>query len=192
MKKAMELGLPFAPLDQVALDGHDNDIVFHVVNVDVDVDSIYPTLKNSPSYTLLAPNGDMRHNIKAQQMKLIRHTEAKSKYDSLAMYVIVKNTAPIGLGINACTHAGYLAGRKFSGQDFEDWEKYSFRQRTCLVSPEEFDECIRASEETGGAYVIFNENDWNDQDLSAAFSPRYSFPPIFKKLKLHPGFVEKR
>lgn len=182
----MELGLPFAPLDQVALEGHGNEIVFHVVNVDASEDIA------QPQYTLLAPNGDMRHNIKAEQMSLIRHTEEKSKYDSLAMYVIVKNTAPIGLGINACTHAGYLAGRKFSGKDFEDWEEYSFRKRTCLVSPEEFEECIRAIEELGGQYTVFTENDWNDQELSAAFAPRYSFPHIFKKIKLHPGFVEKR
>ena len=60
---------------------------------------------------------------------------------------------------------------------------------TCLVSPEEFDAAIEAIREIDGKYVVFNENDWNDQDLSVAFEPRYSFPDIFKTFKLHGGVV---
>lgn len=138
-------------------------------------------------------NGTIETTSEAN-LTLISSETNRSKFDFLAMYVIVKDTAPIGLGINACTHAGYLAGKQFTGQVHEDWEKYSFRKRTCLVSPEEYEECIRSINEVGGQYLEFIENDWmteGTQKLSAAFAPRYSFPPIFKKIKLHPGFIQR-
>lgn len=172
----------FKPLDYVAY--NKDEIVYQIVDVE--------SCDMPSKYNIIAPNGCYHENVSEEQLKLINNSHEKSKYDSLAMYVIVKNTAPIGLGINACSHAGFLAGRKFSGKDFEDWERYSFRKRTCLVSPEEFDECIRAIKDIGGQYTVFIENDWNDQELSAAFAPRYSFPSIFKKIKLHPGFMEKK
>ena len=109
------------------------------------------------------------------------------KYDLLKMFVLVKDTAPIGLGINAVGHTTFLACRKFDSCIFKDWEAKSFRKVTCLVSPEEFDLAIEEIKKINGNYVIFNENDWNDQDISVAFEPRYTFPDIFKTFKLHGG-----
>lgn len=105
------------------------------------------------------------------------------------MYILVKNTAPIGLGINAVGHATFMAAQRFTSDVFKEWNEKSFRKVTCLVSPEEFDMAIEAITQIDGSYVVFNENDWNDQDLSVAFEPRYSFPEIFKTFKLHSGSV---
>lgn len=170
----------FQPLDEVALDNHEQ------------VYSVISYIESNNTYTLLDSYGTLLTGIEEKDITFIRSKRPSIKYDFLAMYVIVKDTAPIGLGINACTHAGFIAGRTFSGEVFDDWLKFSFRKRTCLVSPEEFDKCIEEIEKVSGDYVVFRENDWENQELSAAFSPRYSFPPIFKTLKLHPGFVEER
>lgn len=166
----------FKVLDKVAREGR--EFVWTVVGYN----------GNSGDCVLIA---DHEGNVEAtleNQLTYISSESKRSKYDSLAMYVIVKDTAPIGLGINACTHAGYLAGKQFNSPVHSDWEKYSFRKRTCLVTPEEYDECIKAIKAIDGNYLEFVENDWGNQALSAAFEARYSFPSIFKKIKLHPGF----
>ena len=113
----------------------------------------------------------------------------RNKYDFLKMYILVKDSAPIGLGINACSHVGYLAAKTFDNQISEEWEKCSFKKVTCLVSPEQFDQAIEEIRKVDGEYVLFNEDDWNNQDISVAFEPRYSFPEIFKTFKLHSGVV---
>ena len=171
-------GCKFNPLDEVSYASDEQ--VFSVIGYD----------ESNKTYTLLDPYGVLVTDVDESDIIFIRSKKRNVKFDFLAMYVIVKDTAPIGLGINACTHAGFMAGRSFFGEVFEDWMKFSFRKRTCLVSPEEFDKCIEEIKNVDGDYVVFNENDWGNQDLSAAFSPRYSFPPIFKTLKLHPGFVQ--
>ena len=43
------------------------------------------------------------------------------KYDLLKMFVLVKDTAPIGLGINAVGHAAFMAGRNFDSSIFKAW-----------------------------------------------------------------------
>jgi hypothetical protein len=165
----------FKPLDIVAWTKHEDAV------------TIIETLKNNEYKVITTSSGPFV--AKEEDLVLITPNKTKKKYEYLAMYVIVKDTAPIGLGINACTHAGFMAGINFGGQDYEDWLNHSFRKRTCLVTPEQFDACIREIEFVNGDYVVFKENDWNDQELSAAFSPMYNFPRIFKTLKLHPGFV---
>lgn len=168
-------GCKFNPLDEVSYASDEQ--VFSVIGYD----------ESNKTYTLLEPYGVLVTDVDESDIIFIRSKKRNVKFDFLAMYVIVKDTAPIGLGINACTHAGFMAGRTFSGQVFQDWMNFSFRKRTCLVSPEEFDKCIEEIKKVDGDYVVFNENDWGNQDLSAAFAPRYSFPSIFKTLKLHPG-----
>lgn len=139
-------------------------------------------------YTLAYSEGRTRL-ARESEMTLVGQTRPQMKYDLLKMYVLVKNTAPIGLGINAVGHATFMAAQNFESTVFKIWEINSFRKVTCLVSPEEFDAAIEAIKEVGWKYVVFNENDWYDQDLSVAFEPRYSFPEIFKTFKLHGGVI---
>jgi hypothetical protein len=169
--------MTFKRLDKVARDGFDN--VWTIVGYN----------GHSGKCVMIADAEGGFSEVAEDELTYIYSEKTAIKYDSLAMYVIVKNTAPIGLGINACTHAGYLAAKKFKGEIHTDWEKHSFRKRTCLVSEEEYNECIKSIIALNGDYLEFIENDWGDRALSAAFAPRYSFPSIFKKIKLHPGFV---
>ena len=145
-------------------------------------------LQSSIIYKLAASDGTII-TVPENEITLVGSPRKKLKADLLKMYVLVKNTAPIGLGINAVGHATFMAAQNFESTVFKIWEINSFRKVTCLVSPEEFDAAITAIKEVDGKYVVFNENDWNDQDLSVAFEPRYSFPEIFKTFKLHGGAV---
>ena len=140
-------------------------------------------------YVRLANADNELATVFESDLTLIYSEKPKSKYDFLKMYILVKDTAPIGLGINACSHVGFLAAKSFDSQIAEEWEKCSFKKVTCLVSEEEFDDAIGEIEKIGGNFVRFNEDDWDNQDISVAFEPRYSFPEIFKTFKLHSGVV---
>lgn len=169
--------MKFKILDKVARFGDDE--IYTVVGYDYD--------KNE--YNIAHPLFEILFDIPESDLTLIYSEKPKSKYDFLKMYVLVKDTAPIGLGINSCSHVGFLAAKTFDSQITDEWEKCSFKKVTCLVSPEQFDEAIKEIEKIGGNYVRFNEDDWECQDISVAFEPRYSFPEIFKTFKLHSGVV---
>lgn len=168
----------FKVLDQVAHKEYDE--VFYIFDE-------FQNCFLGQCYSLRSASGLYLKEVEESKLSYIRSTPKKDKYEYLAMYIIVKDTVPTGLGINACSHAGFLAARNFKGPIMSDWEKYSFRKRTCLVTPEQFDECVKTIDEVNGEYVLFRENDWHDEIISAAFAPRYSFPQIFKDIKLHPG-----
>lgn len=165
----------FKILDKVARAG--DEFIYTVIDRDLNGD-----------ITIANPLGD-QFDVPESDLTLIYSEKPKNKYDFLKMYVLVKDTAPIGLGINACSHVGFLAAKTFNSSIADEWEKCSFKKVTCLVSPEQFDEAIREIEKINGNFVRFNEDDWDNQDISVAFEPRYSFPEIFKTFKLHSGVV---
>lgn len=156
---------------------------------DPEVYTIVGYNRDKDEYNIAHPLFEIIYDVPESELTYIYSEKPKSKYDFLKMYVLVKDTAPIGLGINACSHVGYLAAKTFDSSIAEEWEKCSFKKVTCLVSEEEFNLAIREIEKIGGNYVRFNEDDWECQDISVAFEPRYSFPEIFKTFKLHSGVV---
>jgi len=125
--------------------------------------------------------------VSESDLTYIYSEKPRSKYDFLKMYILVNDTAPIGLGINSIAHVGYLAAKTFDSSIAEEWRVCSFKKVTCLVSEEQFNEAIKEIEKIGGNFVSFNEDDWDNQYISVAFEPRYSFPEIFKTFKLHSG-----
>lgn len=142
-------------------------------------------------YNIAHPLFEILFDIPESELTFIYSEKPRSKYDFLKMYILVKDTAPIGLGINACSHVGFLAAKTFDSSIAEEWETCSFKKVTCLVSEDEFDEAIKEIEKIGGKFVRFFEDDWDkdDKNISVAFEPRYSFPDIFKTFKLHSGVV---
>lgn len=168
--------MKFKILDKVAL--VDDQDVYTVIGFNAIRDEV----------TIVSPFHDP-FDVLESDLTYIYSEKPKNKYDFLKMYVLVKDTAPIGLGINACSHVGFLAAKSFDSSITEEWQACSFKKVTCLVSPEQFDEAIKEIEKIDGNFVRFNEDDWECQDISVAFEPRYSFPDIFKTFKLHSGVV---
>lgn len=185
----------FKLLDRVVV--KDNDEVLTVIGSDIDLNfqsspyyhSSGAILSSRVTKYYVADSSGNTSSIPGNLLTLVGSPRKQLKADLLKMYILVKNTAPIGLGINAVGHATFMAGQTFNSDIFNEWKEKSFRKVTCLVSPEEFDAAISAIKNVSGNYVVFNENDWNDQDLSVAFEPRYSFPEVFKTFKLHSGAV---
>ncbi len=96
------------------------------------------------------------------------------------MYILVRESVPRGLGINAVGHVALSTYLKFKDHpDTEEWLRESYRQVTCLVSDKEFESAKKAKE-----FDIFYENDYNDEPVAMGFRPRREWPRVFKYLKL--------
>lgn len=149
--------------------------------------------------------------IESTDCELVGNVGIKSKYDILKMYVVVDNSAPIGLGINGAVHAAYSAGsiaqraKAHESIDYhegdgdqsylDDWLSNSYRNVTCTGSSEDIQTAISIAGESGIPYYAFNEPDWIDaagRPLAVAFGPRYVWPDIFSKFDLHAGSSSRR
>jgi hypothetical protein len=112
------------------------------------------------------------------------------KYEILKMYVVVDNTAPVGLGVNAVGHVKYQYARKH-GDEYSQvvWEDNSFRCVTCTASPDEMNLLVEKAALKGIKALPFFEPDWpvvgTDRPMSIAFGASYEFPEEFSKLELH-------
>lgn len=172
----------FKLLDQVIVSGIDD--ILTIISIEGD------------RYTLCNVNSET-YTVLEKELTYIRSPEYKDKHELLAMYILVRNSAPIGLGINSVGHVAHIACNTFISTLSREWADKSFKLRTCLVTDREYDRAIeviksmppRAENEI--PYVEFFENDWklnsNNLNISAAFAPRYTWPSLFKSFDLHSG-----
>ena len=99
----------------------------------------------------------------------------------MKMYILVREKAPKGWGVNSVAHSALLCYLKYKEDpDMVAWLTGSFRKVTCLVNDAEFKLAKKA-----GHYVEFKEDDLDDMPLSLAFKPRRSFPCYFNGFKLY-------
>ncbi|MCK9429079.1 MAG: hypothetical protein M0R17_03590 [Candidatus Omnitrophica bacterium] len=172
----------FKLLDQVIINGVDE--LLTIIQINGDQCTVCGT--NSTTYVVLK-----------KEMTYIRSAKLHDKNELLAMYILVRNSAPIGLGINSVGHVAHIAANNFDSELSKEWECKSFKLRTCLVTDAEYDLAINKIQELGTrqddelSYVEFFENDWKDNpnklNISVAFAPRYTWPSLFKLFDLHSG-----
>jgi len=147
--------------------------------------SYHMVVEYKPDVLIVSDANGVTFPVQSSDCIFVNRVKARSKYEDLAMYIIVKDTVPTGLGVNGAAHAAYIAAKTFDSPIHREWEKYSFRKRTCIVTEEQYEEAISEIKKIDGNYIEFNENDWFDQNITAAFEARYNWPPIFKQIKLH-------
>ena len=125
-------------------------------------------------------------NPNKYKITILRKYKAVDSREMFKMYVLVRNSAPIGLGINSIGHVVCDATLKYNHMDsFKDWRDYSNKQVSCLVNDEDFLKAIDSSIPC----VTFSEPDWRDSDniISVAFVPQIVFPSYFKEFDLTNG-----
>lgn len=100
------------------------------------------------------------------------------------MYILVKASAPRGLGVNAVGHAALAGYLKYKDHpETQEWLETSFRKVTCLVSDEEFEKAKKTDDT-----LIITESDWKNEgndEIALVFRPRKEWPEIFKEFKLY-------
>lgn len=99
----------------------------------------------------------------------------------LKMYVLVKETTPIGLAVNSVGHAVLACYRRFEQHpDTTEWINSTlFRKVTCTVSDREFEHAKQFED-----YVVITEAALEGREVSIAFRPRRVWPTTFRFYKL--------
>jgi hypothetical protein len=96
------------------------------------------------------------------------------------MYILVKETIPLGLAMAAVAHASLACFRKFEHTiQMQDWLN-SFKKVICIVSKEEFE-----SAKSFNWNVVLTESALNGEETAIAFLPRENWPKEFRTYRLY-------
>ena len=99
----------------------------------------------------------------------------------LKMYILVKESVPIGLGANAIGHTSLATYSRFKDDALmQAWfTSKHFRKVTCIVSDAEFEHAKSFPD-----HIIMTENALDDAEIAIGFKPREQWPSFFRFLRL--------
>jgi hypothetical protein len=105
------------------------------------------------------------------------------KDDRLKMYILVRESVPLGVAIVNVAHASLACYRHFSYDELmQQWIAGPFYKVICQVSDKDFDACKKIEK-----HVIITENKYGDQEICIAFCPRWEWPRKFKYFRMYGG-----
>jgi hypothetical protein len=97
------------------------------------------------------------------------------------MYILVRDSVPLGFAILSAAHASLAAYLKFrDAPEVSAWLSGPFYKVVCKVTDEEF-ERAKAIED----HVVLAESALGGQEVAIAFKPRDEWPKAFKFYKLY-------
>lgn len=100
----------------------------------------------------------------------------------MKMYILVRESVPLGFAINGAAHASVACLLKFmSHRDMQRWLADSFKKVTVRVNDEEFSAAIAAADN----HVIITESVIGHETVAVAFCPRKEWPECFADFKLY-------
>ncbi len=99
----------------------------------------------------------------------------------MKMYILIKESVPVGFAILAAAHASLATYLKFKDSaEVAEWLSGPFYKVVCKVSDEEFEQA-KAVEDC----VVLTESALDGQAVAVAFRPRESWPKVFRHLRLY-------
>lgn len=99
----------------------------------------------------------------------------------MKMYILVRESVPLGFAMLAAAHASLAAFLNFrDAPEVATWLSGPFYKVVCKVNDEEF-ERAKAVED----HVVLAETALGGQEVAIAFKPREEWPKAFKFLKLY-------
>lgn len=99
----------------------------------------------------------------------------------MKMYILIKESVPLGLAMTAAAHASLATYLKFKETpEIAEWLAGPFRKAICKVTDEEF-EMAKGCEDG----VILTEAALDHQEVAIAFRPRQEWPKAFKFFRLY-------
>ena len=102
------------------------------------------------------------------------------------MYILVKDSIPTGIGVNAVGHASLATYLHYNNDsDVVEWLETSFKKVTCKVTDAQFEKAKTYSDG-----IIITENALlnsagQETEIAIGFKPRKEWPEFFKSLKLY-------
>ena len=98
----------------------------------------------------------------------------------MKMYILVKDSVPIGYALVAVAHASLAAYLKFRDTpEIQEWLSGPFYKTVCKVNDREFEKAKECSD-----HVVTTESALDDREIAIAFRPRDDWPKSFKFFKL--------
>lgn len=99
----------------------------------------------------------------------------------MKMYILVKDSVPLGFAMVAVAHASLAAYLRFEEEaEVKAWLSGSFRKAICRVSDAQFDEAKNTPD-----CVVITESALDGQEVAIAFKPREEWPKAFKFFPLY-------
>lgn len=99
----------------------------------------------------------------------------------MKMYILVRESVPLGFAVLAAAHASLAAYFKFrESPEIAAWLSGPFYKVVCKVSDEEF-ERAKAFED----HVVLTESALDGSEVALAFKPREEWPKAFRFFKLY-------
>lgn len=97
----------------------------------------------------------------------------------MKMYILVKESVPLGLAINSVAHASLACYLKFQDTpEVKEWLSGPFFKVVCMVSDKEFENAKLVED-----HVIITESRLGNQEVNITFKPREEYPKMFKFFK---------
>lgn len=99
----------------------------------------------------------------------------------MKMYILLKDSVPLGFAINSIGHGVLMAHFKWQkDEDYLIWLELSFKKVTCKVDLETFDKFKQFPD-----HVIVTESRLSNEEIALVFKPKNVFPVEFKELFLY-------
>ena len=99
----------------------------------------------------------------------------------MKMYILIKESVPIGHALVAAAHASLAAYLKFhDSEEVKHWLSGPFYKVVCKVSDKEFEQAKSVVD-----HVVMNESALDGQEVAIAFKPRDEWPKSFKFLRMY-------
>lgn len=100
--------------------------------------------------------------------------------NNLRMYILVKQSIPLGVGIVSVAHAALVALKQYPDDAvLKDWLENSFRKVVVWVSDEDFEKY-----KTLDRSVVITESKYNDNETAIVCCPREEWPKAFQYFQL--------
>lgn len=99
----------------------------------------------------------------------------------MKMYILVRESVPVGFAILAAAHASLACYLEFrDAPEVATWLAGPFYKVVCRVNDEEFETARRLED-----HVILTESALDGAEVAIAFRPREEWPKAFKFYRLY-------
>ena len=101
--------------------------------------------------------------------------------DKLKMYILVRESIPIGTAVVNVAHASVACLRKFEHEKLmAEWISGPFYKVVCSVSDKDFEAAKKLEQ-----HVVIREGNYGDEEIAIAFCPRWKWPRKFKYFRMY-------
>ena len=98
----------------------------------------------------------------------------------MKMYILIRESVPLGFAVLAAAHASLAAYLRFSDTpEVGQWLSGPFYKVVCRVTDPEFEKA-----KTVDDHVVLTESALEGHEVAIAFKPREEWPKMFRYLKL--------